>query len=169
MKLNKFRTGACSLLIAVSTSLAQPVLAPFGQSSPSIGGNKISNVRIVSRSKDGTEIVLALQYQYDGLHGDSVRLLPVIQASDIPGAHRWFGVDPVDVPRGKGFVSMKIRYFNDEENVPMKVSTDRIRILFVHSNGHLVVSTIPLLKSIHWGSSGPVRIARASTVGDVVP
>lgn len=167
-KINKCKPSsvvlALVLVLAVSSAYAQPVLIPNSQLKPAIGGNSISHVRIVSSGDGGTEAQLTMHYKYDGLHGNSVRLIPMIQSSTVPGAHRWFGVDPVEVPRGKGIVSMKIRFFNDEADVPARVVTDRIRVLFVHSNGHLVISTIPVLKTIRWGAAETVSLARTIAV-----
>jgi hypothetical protein len=130
--------------------LAQTTLVPpTGFQSPLSSG--VSNLRIVSQSADGTEIVLTMDYSYDGFGGSTVRLLPLFEKKGVKEASGWFGSDPVAVARGKGLISIKAKYFNDEAGVPPEITTDRVSILMINSAGTSLLNRTPFLKNIKWG------------------
>src|SRR5437773_2041486 len=122
--------------------LAQPVIlpqTPFGGSVQT----GITNLRIVSQSPDGTEIVLAMDYSYDGMGGTTAKLLPLFEKKGQKEVSSWFGADPVTVGRGKGLVSLKAKYFNDEAGVPPEVVTDRVFILVINQTGTIQITRVP--------------------------
>lgn len=139
-----------SLVIPFSIA-AQPILQQPEPLRPR-SVNSLSNLRVVSQNDSKTEAVLAMDYTYDGLWGGSVKLLPVIEKRDQPGVAAWFGTDPVSVTAGRGLISIKVRYFNDEPGVPPQLTTDRIRMLYLNSSGISVISSSLFLKTIQWGS-----------------
>src|SRR5262245_53206574 len=89
----------------------QPTLRPLAASG-------VSNLRVIEQSRDGTEVLFGMDVTYDGFCGQTALIVPVIEKKDQKGVSRWFGADPVTVPIGKSPISIKVKYFNDEEGVP---------------------------------------------------
>src|SRR5690349_8202138 len=128
---------ACLLVLQFSVGpllVAQPVLiqpgAPFGNQQVAASG--IDNLRVSQINPDGTEAQLTMDYSYDGFGGPVAQLLPVIGKRGQQGVAAWFGADPVTVGRGRGTITMKIRYFNDEPGVPASFTSDQVRILILN-------------------------------------
>ena len=115
-------------------------------------GNGFNHPRVVSQSEDGSEVVLAMDYTYDGIGGMSALVIPVIEKRNQKGIGGWFGTDPVAVVRGRGPISFKIKYFNDEAGVPPELTTDRIRMYFLNSGGTTKIGTDLILTTIKWGN-----------------
>jgi hypothetical protein len=141
-------------LIALGFTLtlhAQILVQPQNQT---MAGTGVSNLRILKQSADGTETILTVDFTYDGVHGPSVRLLPVItdkkQPKEMSG---WFGANPVTVGRGHGTVSLRVKFFNDDPGVPPQVTTDHVRILMMSDNGRAVLSQGIFARTINWGSA----------------
>jgi hypothetical protein len=160
--------------LSLGPLLAQPVILqpnPF----ESRTGTGVTNLRIVRQSADGTEVILTMEYSYDGFAGNNALAIPVIEKRNQKGVSAWFGSDPVAIGRGKGLISMTIKYFNDEPGVPPEFTSDRLRILILNQSGTAILSSIPFLKNIKWGSANapkppalaeipaPVSTAPAST------
>lgn len=127
----------------------QPVNIP--QLDRSMAINSISNLRVAEQSEDGTELTLVMQYTYNGHAGATALLVPVIDRRDQPSAGGWFGADMVTVPRGKGPVSIKVKFFNDEPGVPATFETDRVRVLILNRTGSSIIGGKNLLKTVKWG------------------
>lgn len=130
---------------------AQPVITQPGalQNRPATG---ISDLRITSQSADGTEVVLTIEYGYDGLGGPTALIVPMIEKRGQKGVAAWFGADPVTIGAGRGIISIKVKYFNDEAGVPPQFTSDSLRILTLNKSGTAILSSIPFLKTIKWGS-----------------
>lgn len=144
---------------------AQPVLPQAGgfQARPGTG---VTNLRITSQSADGTEVVLTMECGYDGFGGPTALAVPVIEKRGQKGVAAWFGADPVAIGVGKGLISIKVKYFNDEPGVPPQFTSDSLRILILNRSGTAILSSIPFLKTIKWGSAdakpGTIALAQAS-------
>ncbi len=129
---------------------AQPVLNSQNSFRPQ-SGTGITNLRVTRQSADGTEVVLTMDYAYDGLAGPNAQAIPLIEKKDQKGVSAWFGADPVAVGIGRGVISLTVKYFNDEPGVPPALTTDRLRILLLNQSGTAILTSIPFLKSIKWG------------------
>jgi hypothetical protein len=116
-------------------------------------GSSIRNLRVSKQSPDGTELTLDMDYAFDGASGPTALLLPVIEKKDHKGASAWFGADPKVVSKGRGLVSIKVKYFNDEPGVPPQLTTDRIRMLLLNNTGRAAILSSPFIKTINWGSA----------------
>lgn len=150
-------------------TFAQPVLIqpndPFQRPAT---GTSISNLRVFNQSANGTELVLAMDYSYDGQRGMVASLLPVIEKRDQKGVSAWFGSDPVTIGAGRGPIAMRVRFFNDEPGVPTGLTTDRVRIMVLDQSGRAVIGGNVFLKTIRWGTDAQVqlpepKIARGSS------
>ncbi|MBU6399619.1 MAG: hypothetical protein KGS61_04825 [Verrucomicrobia bacterium] len=150
--------------------LAQPVFVPSESALKPTPGSAVTNLRVVRQSSDGTEVELSMNYTYDGFAGPSAMLVPVIEKRNQKGVSGWFGCDPVSVGQGKGIVSVKVKYFNDEAGVPPQFTSDRIRLLFLNQAGTAIVGGAVMLKMITWGSPNaqPAQAAPTPSVA-VVP
>lgn len=115
-------------------------------------GDSVQNLRVTQQSPDGAEVILTMDFSYDGSRGPTALILPVIEKKGQPGAAAWFGSDPVTVGQGRGTVSAKVRFFNDESGVPAQISTDRVRILILNDSARIPLTSIPFLKTIQWGN-----------------
>ena len=157
-----------ALSLSAGLVLAQPVLTPQNPFQPQTGSG-INNLRTVSQSADGTEVVFSVDFSYDGFGGRTALIYPVIEKRDQKGVSLWFGADPVTVGQGRGIISLKVKYFNDEPGVPPQLTTDRIRILIVNQSGTALLSSIPFLKTVKWGSpdAKPVPALAATTPAPV--
>ena len=131
----------------------QPVLIQPNRNQP-VFGSGVNNLRVVSQSPDGTDVLLAMDYTYDGFGGQTALIFPVIDKKDQKGVSGWFGADPVTVVVGKGQISIKVKYFNDEAGVPPQFTSDRIRMLFVNNSRSAIITQSIVLKTINWGSAG---------------
>ena len=124
-------------LSGVFPLLAQPILIqpgdPFGARQTI--GSGVENLRVVEQSADGTEAQLTMDYSYDGFSGPVAQLLPVIGKKGQKSVSAWFGSDPVTVGRGRGTITIKVRYFNDEPGVPPMFTSDQVRILILNQQG----------------------------------
>lgn len=87
--------------------IAQPILTQPNPFQPQTGTG-IANLRVTQQSADGTEVVLAMDYSYDGFGGPNAQILPLIEKKDQKGIAAWFGADPVTVGVGKGVISLKV-------------------------------------------------------------
>ena len=130
----------------------QPTLIQPNRNQP-VFGSGINNLRVASQSPDGTEVSLAMDYTYDGFGGQTALIFPVIDKKDQKGVSGWFGADPVTVVVGKGQISIKVKYFNDEAGVPPQFTSDRIRMLFVNNSRSAIITQSIVLKTINWGSA----------------
>jgi hypothetical protein len=131
--------------LALAALCAQPPILIQPQTSVGGAASPISNVRVGKPSADGTELTLTLDFSYDGLHGQEVRIAPVISDKAHPEVSRWFGADTKTVGIGHGTISIKVKYFNDEPGVPAQLTTDRIRVMMLNSSGTSVIGAIPIL------------------------
>jgi len=118
----------------------------------SFAGSSLANLRVLRQSANGTEAILTVDFIYDGLSGSSARLLPVITDKKRPKVSDWFGADPVGISSGRGTVSLRVKFFNDEPGVPAELTTDHVRILMLTDGGNAVISQGIFSKSIKWGS-----------------
>ena len=131
---------------------ARPIEVPELNSRLTSSG--VANLRVGAMSDDGTETLLIMEYTYNGNNGPTALIVPVIESRKQPGVSGWFGADRVSVPRGKGLISIKVKFFNDEPGVPATITTDSIRILFLNSTGTARVGGSTELKTINWGKEG---------------
>ncbi|MEW6306211.1 MAG: hypothetical protein AB1705_22320, partial [Verrucomicrobiota bacterium] len=115
-------------------------------------GNTVRNLRVTRFSPDRTEALLTMEYAYDGFGGPTALIVPVIEKKGQPNVASWFGADPVTVGKGRGIVSVPVRYFNDEPGVPPEFTSDRIRILIMNNNRRNMITSVPVLKEITWGT-----------------
>src|SRR5688572_23951432 len=142
-------------LCGLGPLLAQPVLIqpndPFGQRAPVVMGAE--NLRVSQQNADGTEALLTLDYTYDGFAGPLALILPVIGKRGQQGVGAWFGSDPVTVGSGRGTISVKVRYFNDEPGVPAMFTSDQVQIFILNRQGTVRLFVVPFLKTIKWGSA----------------
>src|SRR5258708_2529413 len=136
--LHHFISIMLALQLSLGSLLAQPVMV---QQSPfqSPTGTGITNLRLINQSPDGTEALLTMDYSYDGRLGPSVQIVPLFEKKDQKGVSAWFGADPVTVGQGRGPVSVKSKYFNDEPGVPPQLTTDRVIILMLNQNGTVIL------------------------------
>ncbi|HEY1172250.1 MAG TPA: hypothetical protein VGH19_12825 [Verrucomicrobiae bacterium] len=150
------------VLVAVQVQ-AQPVI--IGGSDPlrGGGGNTIRNLRVTEKTADGTEAVLTMEYSYDGNLGASAFVVPVIQKKGEKGVSAWFGADPQTVGRGRGLISVKVRFFNDEPGVPAQLTTDSVRVMLMNSSKRAVITSIPFLTTVQWGSADAKKLAVAES------
>ena len=127
-----------------------------------------SNLRVMVTQPEATEALFTFDYTYDGRLGLTARALAIVDLRSRKGSSAWFGCDPVTIAKGHGTVSIKIKFFNDEEGVPESVITDRVRLLFLNDTQTVVANSTPFLKNITWGRPGskPLRQPDA-TVGEV--
>lgn len=152
-------------LAGVLPLLAQPVIIrpndPFGNQQTI--GSGVENLRLVEQNADGTEALLTMDYSYDGFSGPVALLLPIIGKKGETGVSRWFGADPVTVGRGRGTVSIKVRYFNDEPGVPPMYTTDSVQIWILNGQGTARIAAVPFLPKIRWGSPNARPVPQTKT------
>ena len=121
-------------LSGIAPLLAQPVLIqpnnPFGGTQMS--GSGIENLRVMKQTADGTEALITMDYSYDGFGGSIAQVVPVIGKRGEKGVSAWFGSDPVTVGRGRGTITVKVKYFNDEAGVPPMFTSDQVRVLILN-------------------------------------
>ncbi len=150
--MKQFLCSVLALWVIVTEVAAQPVIVgndPFRVA----GGNSIRNLRVTEKAADGSEVVLTMDYSYDGTAGATAYIVPVIQKKGDKGASAWFGANPQTVGRGKNIVSVKVRFFNDEPGVPAQITTDSIKVLLLNSSRRTVITSTPFLTSIEWGNA----------------
>src|SRR5688572_27225279 len=158
-------------LCGLGPLLAQPVLIqpndPFGQRAPVVMGAE--NLRVSQQNADGTEALLTLDYTYDGFAGPVALILPVIGKRGQQGVGAWFGSDPVTVGSGRGTISVKVRYFNDEPGVPAMFTSDQVQIFILNRQGTARLFVVPFLKTIKWGSASarPAPVPAALVISAV--
>ncbi len=148
----------CSWLLVCQLSgwpalLAQPVIIqPHGFGAQQVLGSGAENLRVAPQGDEGVEAQLIIDYSYDGFAGPTALVLPVIGKKGQTGISGWFGSDPVTVGRGRGTITLRVRYFNDEPGVPPVFTSDQVRILFLNQSGTALITAVPFLKTIHWGN-----------------
>ncbi len=136
--------------LGMSPLLAQPIITQPTPIQPQMG-NGVANLRVGNLSQDGTEVILTMDSSYDGFGGRSAKIIPIIQKKDQQQVSGWFGADPVTIGPGRGMISIKVKYFNDEASAPGQLTTDRVRVLILNQSETVVISSIPFLKTIKWG------------------
>jgi hypothetical protein len=141
-------------LMLPTTARSQAVPVEVPELNTQFAGSGVRNVRVGSMSPDGTEALIIMEYTYNGNNGPTALLLPVIESRSQRGVSGWFGSDRVAVPRGRGPVSIKVKFFNDEPDVPATLTTDSIRILMLNANGTARIGGTTELRTIHWGQEG---------------
>ncbi len=150
--------GLMFLLLAGPVS-AQPVIVGGNDPLRGGGGSTVRNLRVTEKSPDGTEAILTMDYTYDGSMGAAAFVVPVIQKKGDKNVGAWFGADPQTVGRGRGIVSVKVRFFNDEPGVPSQLTTDSVKILLMNSTRRSVITSIPFFSNIEWGSANAQKLA----------
>lgn len=150
--------GLAFLLLAAELP-AQPVIIGGNNPFATAGGSSVRNLRVTEKSSDGTLAVLTMDYAYDGSMGASAFVVPVIMKKGDKGASAWFGSDPQTVGRGRGTISVKVRFFNDEPGVPSQITTDSVRILLMNNTRRSVITAIPFFSTIEWGSADAKKLA----------
>lgn len=110
---------------------------------------------------------MVIQYSYDGLAGATAHILPVIEKKSQKGVSAWFGANAQTVGAGRGTVSIKVRYFVDEEGVPSELTTDRIKVLILNQTGNVVLYSETQGKKIQWGHLTDDKSKTAETVKNV--
>ncbi len=147
----KQSVSRCIGLLLVSLSVcAQPIL--ITPQNPAFAGSSLSNLRVLKQSADGTEVVLTVDFTYDGISGPTARLLPVITDKKRAKVSGWFGADPVTISAGHGTISLKVKFFNDDPGVPPELTTDHVRVMMFSAGGNAVVSEGIFSRKIKWGS-----------------
>jgi hypothetical protein len=152
------------LVVVLALNLrAQPVLIhPLDQS---FGSTGFSNLRVRSQSADGTEAVLTVDFSYDGFSGPSARILPVITDKKQPKVSHWFGANPVSISSGRGTISIRVKFFNDEPGVPAELTTDHVNILLLTDGGNVKISEGRFAQAIKWGNpkAQPAKVQAVET------
>jgi hypothetical protein len=147
-----------ALLMNLAPAFAQPVIVGGNDPLRGAGGSALRNLRVTEISADGTEAVLTLDYTYDGSMGASAFVVPVILKKGDKGVSAWFGANPQTVVRGRGTVSVKVRFFNDEPGVPSQLSTDSVKVMLMNSSKRAVITTAPFFSNIEWGSANAQKL-----------
>ncbi|MCF7709176.1 MAG: hypothetical protein K9N52_09790 [Verrucomicrobia bacterium] len=158
-----------ALLSGSAAVNAQPILIQPVFEEPEARFNTIKNIYVMERSEDGTELVLGFDYTYNGAGGGTAQVVPVIEKKGLSNASAWFGANPVTINEGRGAVSVKVRYFNEEPGVPDQLTTDRIRMLFLNSSGRVILDSSVDLKKVKWGSPRSDGVVKAEMVEKPMP
>lgn len=148
-----FHAIALVVLLSGDVTLGQPRPVDIPKLDRTMRINSISNLRVADQSKDGTELTLIMQYEYNGNNGSSALLVPIVDRNDDPEVARWFGADMIAVPPGTGPVSMKVRFFNDEAGAPEMMETDRVRVLILNHSGSSIIGGKNLIRKVQWGQA----------------
>ena len=156
--MKNFLLGILILLWASVDALAQPVIVGGNDPLRGGGGTTVRNLRVTEKSPDGAEVVLTMDYTYDGSMGASAFVVPVIQKKGDKGVAAWFGANPQTVGRGRGIVSVRVRFFNDEPGVPAQLKTDGVKVLLMNSSRRVVITSIPFFSDIDWGSANVQKL-----------
>lgn len=149
--LNTVICCVCCLLGSMAHTLAQPIIIKPETFNPQTG-TSISSVRVLQTTKGSTEATVVIQYSYDGSAGPTAQILPVIEKRNQKGVSAWFGANAQTIGAGRGTVSIKARYFADEEGAPAELTTDRIRVLILNQTGNMVLYSETQGKKIQWGN-----------------
>jgi hypothetical protein len=126
-------------------------LEPFRRNQGS--GNWAQNLRVTAQSADHSEATLVMDVWYDGSAGPTALLEAVISKKGDKDSAKWFSGDRQVIGTGGGMVTLKERFLKSKKGVPGKVTTDQIQIRFLNPSGRLLLTTVPFLKTIHWGES----------------
>ncbi len=144
----------CLGLLALQLGLnlqAQPILVqPQNQG---FGGSSLNNLRLRNLSADGTEAILTVEFNYDGVNGPSARILPVIRDKKQPNVSGWFGADAVPVSTGRGIISLRVKFFNDDPGVPPQLTTDHVKVVMLSDSGNVIISQGLFATTIRWGNT----------------
>ncbi len=134
---------------------------------PTRAANGVYNLRVSKPTANGTEVILTADYTYDGTAGPRAYIIPVFEKRGARGVAAWFGANPTLITPGKGLISVKCRYFNDEPGVPPQITTDRVMFWILNETRGLVLSQDPFANKINWGnpSAKPVPLPAAPTLG----
>jgi hypothetical protein len=143
-----FQLSGGALLLAQTPILQPNINNP--QNQLSVSG--FANLRVTGQSADGTEANLVVDYSYDGIGGQSAVAIPLIGKKGQSGIGHWFGADPVTVGQGRGTITIKVRYFNDEPGVPPAFTSDQVHMLLLNRTMSARLSVTPFLKTIKWGN-----------------
>ena len=158
--------GLLAAQLGLAPLSAQPILLqPMGRGV--MTGNDISNLKVGKQSADGTEVELTMDVTYDGMSGQSVRIVPVISDRKNPAVSQWFGAETKVVGQGRNIViTIKVKFFNDKPGVPAELTTNRVLIKMLNESGSSVVTQNPVLKTIKWGNPNikPVPLERSAPV-----
>jgi hypothetical protein len=153
------------LVVELALNLrAQPILIqPQGQQA--FGGTSLSNLRVRNQSADGTETILTVDFSYDGVTSPTARILPVITDKKQPKISGWFGANPVSVSAGRGTISLRVKFFNDEPGVPPELTTDHVKIVMLTDGGNAIISQGLFAHTIKWGSPNarPAKVPAVET------
>jgi hypothetical protein len=151
--MNLFKQS-CLGLLAFQLALdlqSQPILVqPQNQG---FGGSSLSNLRLRNLSADGTEAILTVEFNYDGVNGPGARILPVIREKKQPNVSGWFGADPVPVSTGRGIISLRVKFFSDEPGVPPQLTTDHVKVIMLSDSGNTIISQGLFATTIKWGNT----------------
>ncbi|HEY3863925.1 MAG TPA: hypothetical protein VGO59_18775 [Verrucomicrobiae bacterium] len=154
--MNQTKAWCAGLVLFALASRAQPILVyPQGVYSQgqAFAGASLSNLRVRNESTYSTEMILTVDFSYDGLHGSSARIVPVITDKKTAHVSRWFGANPVLVGTGRGTISFPVKFFNDEPGAPSELTTDHVKILMLTEGANTLISQGIFARSLKWGGT----------------
>ena len=129
-------------------------------------GTGAQNLRVFPENRERTVYQLTIDYTYDSSGGSTrAEIVPVIGKRNQEGVSGWFGCNPVTIGPGRGTVTLRVTFFNDEPGVPAAFTSDQVQILFFNPAGTAVLSSVPFLQTIKWGS-GDTRTTAKSQIKD---
>jgi hypothetical protein len=126
--------------------------ADFGFDRDTGGSSGMFNLRVSPPTDEGREVIVTVECAYNGLAGPTAYAVPVFAKKGEKSVSGWFGSDMALVTKGKGLISIKCRFFNDQPGVPAEVVTDRVRMLLLNETKTSVIQETPFAKTIKWGN-----------------
>ncbi|MBI5461851.1 MAG: cell envelope integrity protein TolA [Gammaproteobacteria bacterium] len=126
--------------------------ADFGFDRDTGGSSGLFNLRVSPPTDEGREVIVTVECAYNGLAGPTAYAVPVFAKKGEKSVSGWFGSDMAFVTKGKGLISIKCRFFNDQPGVPAEVVTDRVRMLLLNETKTSVIQETPFAKTIKWGN-----------------
>jgi hypothetical protein len=142
--------GAILACLAEQNARGQQ-LEPFRRNRGS--GNWAQNLRVTAQSADHTEATLVMDVWYDGSAGPTALLEAVVSKKGDKESAKWFSSDRQVIGTGGGMITLKEKFLKSAKGAPEKITTDQVQIRFLNSSGRLLLTTVPFLKTIHWGEN----------------
>lgn len=117
--------------------------------------NTVRNLQ-VSKSGDGTEAVLSMDYHYNGSAGPIVQIIPSLGKNGDEEVAPWFLSPGTMVVPGQGRVTAKVKFRKAGRAAATPLTTDQVVVRMLSSNGRVLLASATFPQTIAWGTADSV-------------
>jgi protein involved in polysaccharide export with SLBB domain len=149
-----------ALMFVAGLVVSAPAQGPFQRQAHL----SILNLRVLSQSADGAEVVFRVDYNYDTFGAPPAQLTAVVESRDKQQVSKQFESKPAMVDMGRSFAQLKVRLREDAADTANPLVTDKVIIWASNTWNKSVISVVSFPRSITWSPKGNESFAARSSI-----